>query len=146
MTIFVDTNVLLDVIARRDPHYAAASRIWTLAESGDVSAHISVISFNNIYYIVRKAAGKTKANEALHLLRKVFEVEFIDRRILDRAIDSGMADFEDALQYWSAVGVGARCLITRNPSHFPDEGPTVLSSEEFLAAFSQQPDEPPDRG
>jgi predicted nucleic acid-binding protein len=56
VTAFIDTNVLLDVLARRQPFYAAASRIWTLAERGSVRAFVSAISFNNIYYITRKGS------------------------------------------------------------------------------------------
>ena len=54
MKILVDTNVLLDVLAKREPYYENSAMIWSLAESGRIDAYISSISFNNIFYIVRK--------------------------------------------------------------------------------------------
>lgn len=72
MNILVDTNIILDVLANREPFYNASARIWSLAECGDIKAFISVISYNNIYYIVCKAAGKEKAGEAMRLMRDVF--------------------------------------------------------------------------
>ncbi|WP_408648069.1 PIN domain-containing protein [Thiocapsa bogorovii] len=55
MRIFVDTNLLLDVLAKREPFYAAAARVWTLAETGVCEAPVSAISFNNVFDIIRKA-------------------------------------------------------------------------------------------
>ena len=47
MIVLVDTNVLLDVLMRREPHYRASAYVWTLAERGEIAAFISAISFNN---------------------------------------------------------------------------------------------------
>jgi len=65
MRVFVDTNLLLDVLARREPFYTVSARVWTLAETGACEALISAISFNNIYYIVRKARDTATARRAL---------------------------------------------------------------------------------
>lgn len=138
MNVFVDTNVLLDVLARRKPFYEASAKIWSLAEAGEIKAHISAISFNNIYYIVRKLKNRKTAEEALRLLRDVFEPIAADGQILNQSIDAGMDDFEDAVQYHSAVRAKASCLITRNPDHFPSSTLPVLSPDEFLAAFREK--------
>jgi predicted nucleic acid-binding protein len=53
MRVFVDTNLLLDVLAKREPFYAAAARIWTLAETGACEALVSAISFNNVFLLTR---------------------------------------------------------------------------------------------
>ena len=133
MTAFIDTNVLLDVLARRHPFYAAASRIWTLAERGLVRAFVSAISFNNIYFITRKASGKEQADLALRLLRDVFEVVPMDARILNLAMDDQLADFEDAVQFHSAVQSRVRHLVTRDPDDFPGATITIVSPTEYLA-------------
>jgi predicted nucleic acid-binding protein len=126
---------LLDVIGQRQPHYAAAAALWSLAESGKIKAFISAISFNNVYYIVRKASGKTKAMEAMRLLYDVFEPVALDAQILRQAIDSGGGDFEDAVQYASALRVQCRHFVTRNPDDFPQQPMSVLSPAEFLATI-----------
>ena len=132
MIVLVDTNILLDVLARREPHYQASARVWTLAERGEIMAFISAISFNNIYYILRKAESKTTAGNALKLLRDVFESVAPDTKIINQAIDSECEDFEDAIQFHSAVRIGAHILITRNPNDFPTSSVTIATPEEFL--------------
>jgi predicted nucleic acid-binding protein len=133
MRVFVDTNVLLDVLARRDEFYDPSARIWTLAERGEIEAFISAISFNHVYYIIRKARDKTTADTAMKLLRDVFDSVAPDTRIVNQAIDSEFGDFEDALQFHSAVRCHADHIITRNPGDFPTTKPAVLTPEEFLA-------------
>jgi predicted nucleic acid-binding protein len=132
--VFVDTNVLLDVLARREPFYRTSAELWTLAERGDIEAYISAITFNNIYYIVRKLDGPRRAVAALRILRDVFLAVAPDIQIINQSIDSGMSDFEDAVQFFSAIRISAECLVTRNPSHFKSGKGTlpILSPEEFL--------------
>lgn len=132
MKVFVDTNVLLDVLTRRKPFYRAAVQVWSLAERGEIRGFISVISFNNIYYIVRKTENKRKADRALCMLRDVFESIAPDRQVLNQSIDSDMDDFEDAVQFHSAVRVKAAYLVTRNPDHFPTSCLPVMTPDEFL--------------
>ncbi len=136
MKVFVDTNILLDVLAKRDPFYREAVTIWTLSEEEKINGYISAVSFTNIYYIVRKLHTHETAVRALYWLRASFRPVALDERILNQAIDARFRDFEDAVQYYSAIHVGARCLVTRNPSHFPKDDLPVLSPSEFLAASS----------
>ena len=137
MNIFVDTNVLLDVLGRREPFYAAAAEVWSMAERGEVSGYVSAISFNNIYYIVRKAESKSKANKALVMLRDIFRVVAPDTQIINQAIDATIDDFEDAIQFHSAIRAKAAHLLTRNPDDFPKSNLSILTPEEFLAATAR---------
>lgn len=132
MRVFVDTNVLLDVLAERKPFYRDSMHIWTLAESGQLDAHISAVSFNNCFYIVRKHAGRQSAEGAMRLLRGVFGIVDLSAQVLDQAMDAGFSDFEDAIQFHSALQAQAECIITRNPDHFPRSTVSVLSPAEFL--------------
>ncbi|MBI2192676.1 MAG: PIN domain-containing protein [Planctomycetes bacterium] len=136
MKVFIDTNVLLDVLAERKDFYTDAMRVWTLAEAGRIDAHVSAISFSNCYYIVHKHAGRRSAEKALRLLRDVFKPAALTAQILNQAIDAGFADFEDAVQFHSAVHAQSECIITRNPDHFPRTPLSVLSPAEFLAVHS----------
>jgi len=141
MRIFVDTNLLLDVLAKREPFYPAAARVWTMAETGACEALISAISFNNVFYIVRKARGAATARQALVLLRDVFANVAPDQRILNQAIDSEIADFEDAIQFYSALHARADYLLTRNVGDFPEGVLPVLVPNEFLALIDRAADE-----
>mgnify|MGYP006272558667 CR=1 FL=1 len=141
MRVFLDTNLLLDVLAKREPFYAAAARIWTLAETGACEALVSAISFNNVFYIVRKARDLGAARRALVLLRDIFASVAPDQRILNQAIDSEIADFEDAIQFYSALHAQADYLLTRNVGDFPDGSLPILAPGEFLALFDHPVDE-----
>lgn len=140
MRVFIDTNILLDVLARREPFFAQSARIWTMAERGEIAASVSAFSFNNIFYIVRKAAGKEKADKALRLSRDVFTTVAPDRQIMDQALDSEIDDFEDAVQYFSASHSRADYFITRNAAEFPASPLPVLSPQEFLALLESAGD------
>jgi predicted nucleic acid-binding protein len=132
MRVFLDTNILLDVLARREPFYAAAAQVWSLAERGEIQAFVSAISFSNIYYIIRKSVGKAQAHAGLRSLRDVFQVVAPDGQIINQAIDDDLDDFEDAVQFHSAIRAKAAHLVTRNPDDFPESTLSILTPEEFL--------------
>ena len=138
MRVLVDTNVLLDVLGRREPFWPQAARVWTLAETGRLRACVSAISYNNTYYIVRRWGGRARAKDALRLLRDVFDAVDLTRKVLNQAMDAALADFEDAIQYFSALHAGADVIITRDPGDFPRAGPAVLTPGEFLATLSEE--------
>lgn len=133
MRVCLDTNVLLDVLAEREPFWRSSARVWSLAESGLLDASISAISYNNCFYIVRKYAGQERAYEALRILRDVFRPVPLTEQVLNQAMDAGFPDFEDAIQYYSALHARSQVLITRNPDDFPRTALAVLSPTEFLA-------------
>jgi predicted nucleic acid-binding protein len=136
MNVLFDTNVLLDVLAERHPHYRDSARVWSLAEQGRIRGLVSVISFNNVYYIVRKVRDRKTADKVLGLLRDIFTPVPLDGQILNQAIASGFKDFEDAIQWHSALHAVAACIVSRNPNHFPASGLPVMSPAEFLTIYS----------
>lgn len=136
MKVLVDTNVLLDVPAERKKFYKDSMGIWTLAESGQLEAFISAISFNNCFYILRKHAGRENAEKAMRLMRDIFSVVDLTAQVLNQAIDAGFSDFEDAIQFHSAVQAQVETIVTRNPDHFPRSPFSVLSPAEFLTIHS----------
>ena len=136
MNVFIDTNVLLDVLAKRAPFYEDSAAVWTLAEHGKIRGFVSALSFSNVYYIVRRLKDRRTADRAMLLLRDTFTPVACDEQVLSQAIDAGMKDFEDAIQYYSALRVESACLISRNPDHFPRSVLSVVQPAEFLVAHS----------
>jgi predicted nucleic acid-binding protein len=135
MRMFVDTNVLVDVLTKRLPFYADSAVVWTLAEQGRVTGVVSATSFTNIFYIIRRLENAETARQALQLLRGVFEVAACDQHVINQALSATMKDFEDAVQYICAIRAGADCIVSRNPADFPTtEDCPVLTPAEFLAA------------
>lgn len=136
MDVFIDTNVLIDVLAKRNPFYRSSAQVWSLAENGSIHGLVSAISFNNIYYVVRKLKNRKTAERMMVLMRDAFDVTALDRQILGQAIDAGFKDFEDAIQYMSALHAGVDCLVSRNPKDFPRKDLPVVSPEEFIASLA----------
>lgn len=134
MRLFFDTNILLDVLLKRPGHFDASAKLWTAAESAQIQGYISAISFNNVYYIVHKTAGADTARKVMAALRDSFAAVDCTGQILNQAIDARIKDFEDAIQYFSAIQAKCDYLLTRNPKHFPSAGIAVQTPEEFLAA------------
>ncbi|MDD5698383.1 MAG: PIN domain-containing protein [Victivallaceae bacterium] len=132
MKLFLDTNIIYDVFAERHPFYDDSAQIWNFAERGKIIGCVSVTTFNNLYYIMRREMGREKAERAMHILRAICTPIPFDTQILNQAIDSRMKDFEDAIQFFSALHSGADYLITRNVKDFPRVDIPVLTPEEFL--------------
>jgi len=133
MGLFVDTNVILDVFLRRQPFYEESACIWSLCEMGRTPGFISALSFPNVFYLLRRAEGYNAARKGLGIMRDVFTLVPLDSQITNQAIDSDIKDFEDAIQFFSALRVGADSLITRNPKDFPTDDVPIQTPTEFLA-------------
>ena len=132
MNVFLDTNVLLDVLGQREPFLAEAGRIWGLAEQGRFVGYISALSFPNVFYVVRKAGGGFKGRQAVHMMSKFFVTVPLDQDVLGQALHSTITDYEDAIQVFSARKARAQCLVTRNTGHFPQGDLPILTPAAFL--------------
>lgn len=133
MKALVDTNVLIDVLAERHPFYRDSAAIWNLAEQGRLIAFVSVISFNNIHYVIRRLRNRKTAAKTMVLLRDTFTPIALNEQILNQAIDAGFKDFEDAIQYFSALHARVDCVVSRNTGDFPKSDISILTPQEFLA-------------
>ena len=132
MKIFIDTNVLLDVLLERKGVAEDSASIWALCERKGFEGYISAISFNNTHYVISKIHSRKKAEQAMHTLIASFDIISLDKHILSRAVDGSFKDFEDAIQFYSAVRCDADYIITRNVKDFPQEDMPVLTPEDFL--------------
>ncbi len=135
MRVFIDTNVLLDVLELRMPHYEFSSQIWALAESGRLEGSISAISFNNIYYLIKKHCNKPSAQRAVEIMNAIFNMVSLDQDIMGKSIEAKSPDFEDSIQFFSALKANANFIITRNVNDFPQTVIPVVSPENFLARW-----------
>ena len=130
--IFIDTNVLFDVLTNRAPFCKTSSAVWALCEKGQIKGFVSTSSFNNIYYITKRMTNRSVALQNITIVRDVFNMVALDEQVINQSIDSDLPDFEDAIQYFSAVRCDAECIITRNKKDFRQSDIPVLSPQEFL--------------
>ena len=129
--IFIDTNILLDVILHRADFYKQAAMIWADCESRKVQGYVSAISLNNMHYIMRKMVAPDVALEYVRLVLNVFSIVPLDESILRLAVDLPQKDFEDAIQTFSAVQIKANCIVTRDKSHFSSNYMPVITPAEY---------------
>lgn len=113
----VDTNVLIDFLARRQPFYSDARRLMAFAYMGDYELWMSASQVTDIFYILSHGGRKSEADAAraaLRALRQDVRVYAPGEDDVDAAIDSAWPDFEDALVYQAAARIGARVIVTRD--------------------------------
>jgi len=128
--IFIDTNVIIDFLADRQPFSDYAAIIFQLAKDNKINVYISAISFNNTYYILRKVTSHKNALKLLSEIEEYVGVQETSRAILRKAMKSDFKDFEDAIQYFSAVQIGNIDIITtRDLKDFKMSELPVLSPE-----------------
>lgn len=131
--IFFDTNILLDVFLERHPFCEPAQRVWSLVDSGLVRGGISAISVSNIFFIIKKLSNTDKAYRAIESLQSMFKVVELGSRIIKKSLSVRFADFEDALQYFSALAFKAHYLLTRDAADFKEKGIPILDCSQFLS-------------
>jgi len=135
--LFFDTNVLFDHLLDREPFADDATELWSMAERCEIAGCISAISFNFVYYVVRHQANERAARRAIKGLRDVFKIIEVDAQIINQAIDSDFADFEDALQHACALRAEATHLVTRDLPGFRRSAVPVITPDAYLNLQSE---------
>lgn len=130
--LFLDTNIAVDLLAKREPFYSASAPIFAMGDRGMVQLFICSLSFSTIFYLLRRQVGKEKAMLILRSFRKLVRVLPVNDDIVDKALQSSFTDFEDAIQYYSAVESGIDTIITRNVKDFRNANASVMTPEEYL--------------
>ena len=132
--IFLDTDVVLDHLADRQPFAEYAHRIFALAETGGLTACVSSLSFSNLYYILRKLKGHADALALLGKLKLLVRVSAVSKLEIQSALSSSFKDFEDAIQHFAAKAEGGiSAIVTRNRDDYSASEIPVLSPDEFIA-------------
>lgn len=133
-TVLCDINFFLDIFLKREPFYTPAARLFKKIEDKKLKGYLCALSFPTLFYLLSKALRRDKAMKTLEKVRIVFHVAPVDEKVIDLSLTSEFRDFEDAIQYYSALQVKADCVITRNKADYRDDKIPVLTPEEFLAS------------
>jgi predicted nucleic acid-binding protein len=131
--LFLDTNIIIDLLAKREPFYNQAAQIFSLADKSNIQIFVSALTFANTNYILLKEKKPEEAKAILRKLKLIVNVINLDDKIVGLSLnDSDFNDFEDALQYYSAIENGIEIIITRNLKDFQKSKILVLTAEQFL--------------
>lgn len=133
--VLCDINFILDIFLKRQPFYESAARLFRKIEDKELKGCLCALSFPTLFYLLSKELKRNAAMKVLEKIRIVFDVAAVDEKVIDLSLVSDFKDFEDAVQYYSAITAKADCIITRDKSDYTDDKVPVLTPEEFLALF-----------
>jgi predicted nucleic-acid-binding protein len=128
-----DSDVLLDVLAQRQPFVTASAQALDKATQPQVQGYVSGHAVTNIFYILRRQVGNEVARELLSRLLQHLQVASVTDEVIRDALQSAITDFEDAVVSESANVAGVEVSITRNTSDFTASSIPAILPEEFLA-------------
>lgn len=130
--IFIDTNILIDYLAERSPFYNSAAIIVSLAKNKKIRLLVSPLSFATANYILGKYYHDKDIIDMFRTFTKWCSITTMDPYTTTAAIENPFKDFEDALQYQSAIRSGSDIIVTRNKKDFTESKIPVMEPEECL--------------
>ena len=130
--IFIDADIILDLLCKREPFYPYAAEVFTMSDKGILKLVTTPLVFANVFYILRKLLGIEKAKELLRKLRIMIGIVEMNDKVVDLALNSQFSDFEDGIQYFTAREHGIHHLLTRNIKDYKGADLLVQTPEEYL--------------
>ena len=133
--VFLDTNIVLDLLGEREPFYNSIAQLATLADQKKIEIIVSPISFATVNYFLTKFDGNSVAKEKLRKFKVLCKISKIDETIVEKGLNSEFVDFEDSLQYFCAIDSECEIIITRNAKDFKHSLIPVMSAEEYIKSI-----------
>ena len=135
--LFIDTNIVLDLLAKQEPFYESSAKLFSLADRNEIQLSVSSLSFANTNYVLSKLKSANEAKEILRKFKLLVQIVSLSEKIVDLALnDSAFMGFEDGLQYYSAMESNQDIIITRNQKDFKSSLLSIMSAKEFLSSSS----------
>jgi len=133
INLFIDTNIVIDLLAKREPFYRSSAQLFSMADKMKLQLCISALTFANTNYILSRVRKPDEVRLILRKLKLLVKVINLDDKIIGLSLnDSDFKDYEDALQYYSALENGNDLIITRNLKDFQKSKIPALTAEQFL--------------
>jgi len=137
--IFMDTNVVIDFLADRQPFSLDAARLFNMSVEGKIKIYISAVSYNNIYYVLRQSLTNNATIKLLESLADMTEITDVNDKVIRQSLKTDFKDYEDAIQYYSALTIPTvNFIVTRNTKDFKKSSLPVLTSIEALALINSE--------
>lgn len=130
--VFLDANVLIDVVMNRAIFVENSSKVLQMGLDGDCELWVSDLTMVTVSFYAKKNRTLEQLYEVMKELRSIIQVASTGAAAIDWALQQGFHDFEDAVQYYAALHCGAEYIITRNERDYPYSEIPVVSPLEFL--------------
>lgn len=133
--LFLDTNVILDLLGERIPFFDSIAKVATLADQKKITLVVSPLSFTTIDYVLNKFETSESVLNKLRKFKIICEVCEVDENTIEKGLNSNFKDFEDAVQYYTALQSNCSIIITRNGKYFKSATIPVMTAEEYLSSI-----------
>lgn len=130
--LFIDTTIVIDLLQKREDFYKEAQELFTLADEKKVKLCISSLTIANTHFVLSKHHNTHDARKILSKFKVLVDVLSLDDKIVELALTSDQKDFEDAIQYYTAIENNTDIIITRNKKDFKKLNIPVLTAKEYL--------------
>jgi predicted nucleic acid-binding protein len=137
--VLLDTNIILDVALERQPYFEASEQILALAEQGQITGYISASTFSDLYYVIRKNKGRKSALDFLGKVSGFCQVATVDQAAISMALTANFKDFEDAIQYSTAVINHLDAIVTRNSQDFARATLKIMTPDILIQELANSP-------
>ena len=132
--ILIDTNIILDLLAKREDFYIEAMQIFSLADTHKIELYISTLSIANAHYILSSALKMQNVRSILGKFKVLVKTISLSDKIIELALnDTDFVDFEDGIQYYSAQEAGCELILTRNTKDFKNAKIIIMTPREYLS-------------
>jgi predicted nucleic acid-binding protein len=137
--VLIDTNIVLDFLLQREPFFQDAELLFQAIDASQVIGYVTATTLTDIFYISRKYTRSIEqARQAVLETLTAMVICPVDRAVLESAFNSGLVDFEDAVQIFGAVAQGLDAILTRDNKGFLSSPIPVLSIQELLQQLGTQ--------
>lgn len=131
--VYIDTNIVIDLLSKREPFFDEAVDIFSLADKKIIELSISSLTLANTSNTLLRQTNSKNAKEILRKLRLIVKVLPLDDKIIGISLnDDSFTDFEDGLQYFTAIENDQDLIITRNLKDFKASKLPVMTARQFL--------------
>ena len=135
--IFVDTNVLLDLLLKRRNFSKDAEGLFHYCKKKDITPHISSLSIATVNYILSKIFSEKEVREKLEIIYQLVSILPFNKEIVFSANHSSFKDLEDAFQYFTAKRYNIPVIITRNQKDFLADDISIVDIKEFFNTLAK---------
>lgn len=140
MKILLDTNIIVDVALERQPYFEASQQVLLLVEQERIEGYLSASTFGDLYYIIRRARGREWTMDFLNWLVTFCQIATVNEVVIEMALNANFRDFEDAIQYSTAVINQLDSIVTRNPQDFPVTSPRIITPHQLVQELTAVPE------
>ncbi len=135
--ILVDTNVILDLLAKREKFYLDSLQLFSLADQSKIQLIISTLSIANTHYLLNDVMKMKDARVVIRKFKVLVNSYSLSDKIVELALnDKSFKDFEDGIQFYTALEANCNAIVTRNTKDFKNSSIPVFRPKEYLVKMS----------